>query len=189
MFYVVAQRCRRGCNHDLGNNLIYTHAHQGCRFSPSNSRASDARVADRPTLQGISATCVRLGVRQSVGRVGSCFDNAAAEAFFSTLEHEVLSRHHFATPANAPRSWSPAAWTSTTPAAIAPQDYVHPPSSSRAPPTNRLPHNRGGVRRVSVEDPSVPRQTLVPLPTGRAVRGPWRPIASACRDSAVVVEW
>lgn len=39
----------------------------------------------------------RLGVRQSMGRVGSCFDNAAAEAFFSTLEHEVLSRHHFAT--------------------------------------------------------------------------------------------
>jgi putative transposase len=39
----------------------------------------------------------RLGVRQSMGRVGSCFDNAAAEAFFSTLEHEVLSRHHFRT--------------------------------------------------------------------------------------------
>ena len=52
----------------------------------------------------------------------------------------------------------------------------------------RLPHNRTGVRRVSVEDP-VPRQTLVPLPTGRAVRGPWRPTASACRDSTVVVEW
>jgi putative transposase len=39
----------------------------------------------------------RLGIRQSMGRVGSCFDNAAAESFFSTLEHEVLSRHHFAT--------------------------------------------------------------------------------------------
>ena len=31
-----------------------------------------------------------------MGRVGSCFDNAAAEAFFSTLEWEVLSRHEFA---------------------------------------------------------------------------------------------
>jgi putative transposase len=30
-----------------------------------------------------------------MGRVGSCFDNAAAEAFFSSLEWEVLSRHHF----------------------------------------------------------------------------------------------
>ncbi|MDT5288963.1 MAG: putative transposase [Mycobacterium sp.] len=28
-------------------------------------------------------------------------DNAAAEAFFSTLEHEVLSRHHFTTRAQA----------------------------------------------------------------------------------------
>jgi hypothetical protein len=28
----------------------------------------------------------QLGVRQSMGRVGSCFDNAAAEAFFSSLE-------------------------------------------------------------------------------------------------------
>ena len=32
-----------------------------------------------------------------MGRVGSCFDNAAAEAFFSSLEWEVLSRHQFAT--------------------------------------------------------------------------------------------
>jgi transposase InsO family protein len=43
----------------------------------------------------------RLGIRQSMGRVGSCFDNAAAESFFSTLEHEVLSRHAFATKAQA----------------------------------------------------------------------------------------
>ncbi len=40
-------------------------------------------------------------MRQSMGRVGSCFDNAAAEAFFSTLEHEVLSRRHFTTRAEA----------------------------------------------------------------------------------------
>jgi putative transposase len=31
------------------------------------------------------------------GRVGSCFDNAAAEAFFSSLEWEVLSRHELKT--------------------------------------------------------------------------------------------
>lgn len=43
----------------------------------------------------------KLGIRQSMGRVGSCFDNAAAESFFSTLEHEVLSRHRFATKAEA----------------------------------------------------------------------------------------
>ena len=30
-----------------------------------------------------------------MGRVGSCFDNAAAGAFFSSLEWEVLSRNEF----------------------------------------------------------------------------------------------
>ena len=32
---------------------------------------------------------------------GECWDNAMAESFFSTLEHEVLSRHHFTTKAQA----------------------------------------------------------------------------------------
>jgi transposase InsO family protein len=49
------------------------------------------------TANDFTKLCRKLGVRQSMGRVGSCFDNAAAEAFFSTLEHEVLSRHHFTT--------------------------------------------------------------------------------------------
>jgi transposase InsO family protein len=37
----------------------------------------------------------KLGIRQSMGRVGSCFDNAAAEAFFSSLEWEVLRDQEF----------------------------------------------------------------------------------------------
>jgi len=53
------------------------------------------------TARDFTALCDRLGVRQSMGRVGSCFDNAAAESFFSTLEHEVLSRHTFTTKAQA----------------------------------------------------------------------------------------
>ena len=53
------------------------------------------------TARDFTKLCERLGIRQSMGRVGSCFDNAASEAFFSTLEHEVLSRHHFATKAQA----------------------------------------------------------------------------------------
>ena len=49
------------------------------------------------TAERFTVLCRRLGIRQSMGRVGSCFDNAAAEAFFSSLEWEVLSRHEFAT--------------------------------------------------------------------------------------------
>ena len=48
------------------------------------------------TAKSFTKLCRKLGIRQSMGRVGSCFDNAAAEAFFSSLEWEVLSRHRFA---------------------------------------------------------------------------------------------
>ena len=36
------------------------------------------------TATSFTTLCRKLGVSQSMGRVGSCFDNAAAEAFFST---------------------------------------------------------------------------------------------------------
>lgn len=49
------------------------------------------------TAGDFTLLCASLDIDQSMGRVGSCFDNAAAESFFSTLEWEVLSRHHFTT--------------------------------------------------------------------------------------------
>jgi len=53
------------------------------------------------TARSFTRVCSDLGVRQSMGRVGSCFDNAAAEAFFSSLEWEVLSRHQLLDPDHA----------------------------------------------------------------------------------------
>lgn len=47
------------------------------------------------TAKSFTKLCSRLKIIQSMDRVGSCFDNAAAEAFFSSLEWEVLSRHDF----------------------------------------------------------------------------------------------
>ncbi|MFG3230085.1 IS3 family transposase [Kitasatospora sp. NPDC048194] len=41
--------------------------------------------------------CDRLGVVQSMGRVGSALDNAAAESFHSTIKVEYIHRHRFAT--------------------------------------------------------------------------------------------
>lgn len=47
------------------------------------------------TADMFTGLCRSLQITQSMGRVGSCFDNAAAEAFFSSLEWEVLSRTEF----------------------------------------------------------------------------------------------
>jgi putative transposase len=45
--------------------------------------------------------CARLGVTQSMGRVGSALDNAMAEALNSTLKVEYVHRQRFATRAEA----------------------------------------------------------------------------------------
>ena len=61
--------------------------------SDQRQRIQRRAVRDRPA--GVS------GSRQSMGRVGSCFDNAASESFHSTLEFELLRKHRFATKAEA----------------------------------------------------------------------------------------
>ncbi|MCE7001504.1 IS3 family transposase [Kibdelosporangium philippinense] len=53
------------------------------------------------TAAATAAACRTLGVVQSMGRVGSALDNAAAEAFNSTLKVEFVHRHRFTTRAEA----------------------------------------------------------------------------------------
>ena len=45
--------------------------------------------------------CDGLGLRRSMGRTGSCLDNAVAESFFATLKVELVDRHHYRTRAEA----------------------------------------------------------------------------------------
>jgi len=45
--------------------------------------------------------CERLGLRRSMGRTGSCLDNAVAESFFATLKVELVDRCHYRTRAQA----------------------------------------------------------------------------------------
>lgn len=49
------------------------------------------------TSEAYEKACRRMGVPQSMGRVGSAPDNAAAEAFNSTVKVEYIHRHRFAT--------------------------------------------------------------------------------------------
>ena len=49
------------------------------------------------TSDAFAEACRRLGVTQSMGRVGCALDNAPAESFFSTLEHELVSRRRYRT--------------------------------------------------------------------------------------------
>jgi putative transposase len=44
-----------------------------------------------------SRRCKEAGILPSTGSVGDAYDNALAEAFFATLETELLMRHKFAT--------------------------------------------------------------------------------------------
>ncbi|WAX76397.1 IS3 family transposase [Streptomyces sp. KMM 9044] len=49
------------------------------------------------TSEAYDTLCDRLGVVQSMGRVGSALDNAAAESFNSLIKVEYIHRHQFET--------------------------------------------------------------------------------------------
>jgi transposase InsO family protein len=53
------------------------------------------------TAKIFRAACERIGIKQSMGRVGSALDNAVIESWHSTLEFELRSLERFATKAQA----------------------------------------------------------------------------------------
>jgi putative transposase len=53
------------------------------------------------TAEAYESACVKLGVSQSMGRVGSALHNAAAEAFDSTVKVEYVHDSDFHTRAEA----------------------------------------------------------------------------------------
>ena len=54
------------------------------------------------TSDAFAAACAKLKITQSMGRVGCALDNAAAESFFSTLQHELISRRRWRNPRPSP---------------------------------------------------------------------------------------
>jgi transposase InsO family protein len=53
------------------------------------------------TARIFRTACTRMGIQQSMGRVGSALDNAVIESWHSTLEFELRRREQFATKAAA----------------------------------------------------------------------------------------
>jgi transposase InsO family protein len=49
------------------------------------------------TSGDVAEKCVEVGLRQSVGRTGVCWDNACSESFWSVFKHEFYYRRTFAT--------------------------------------------------------------------------------------------
>jgi putative transposase len=75
-----------------------------CRAGDGRSTRGVVFHSDRGaeyTAETFDAACTRLGVVQSMGRVGSALDNAAAEAVNSTIKVELVHRRRFLTRAAA----------------------------------------------------------------------------------------
>ena len=53
------------------------------------------------TSSACVATCQQLGLRRSMGRAGSCLDNAVAESWFASLKVELIDRFRYRTRAEA----------------------------------------------------------------------------------------
>ena len=49
------------------------------------------------TSEAFAKACRRLGISRSTGRTGNALDNAPAESFFSTLQHELIDRRAWTT--------------------------------------------------------------------------------------------
>ena len=53
------------------------------------------------TSTACTDACGRLGLRGSMGRTGSCLDNAVAESWFASLKVELVDRAHYRSRAEA----------------------------------------------------------------------------------------
>ena len=67
-------------NHDLADGAIF-HSDRGSNYTSAQ----------------FAATSKNKNLRQSVGRIGICYDNAMAESFFGTLKNERTNRTEYPT--------------------------------------------------------------------------------------------
>jgi transposase InsO family protein len=75
----------RGGN--AGDGVVF-HSDRGCQYTSAE----------------FGELCDRLGITQSMGATGVCWDNAAAESFFGSLKRELAHRQRWATRSDARRA-------------------------------------------------------------------------------------
>lgn len=76
-------------------------AHDAGRLESEAIFHSDRGAQGQYTSAEYADLAGRLDVRLSVGRTGSCLDNAVAESWFASLKNEMYHRHRFTTRAAA----------------------------------------------------------------------------------------
>ena len=100
-----------------------------------------------------------LGMQQSVGRTGVCWDNSVAEAFWSSLKRELVHRYRFATRTDARRAifawinWYNRTRLHSTLRYLAPTEWEHRysqqhPHQRRSSRITRCPANGGKLSSV-----------------------------------------
>ena len=91
-----------GAHHDAG---LVTCALDAAMATRGRTRMADTIFHTDRGAEYTSGACVdactRLGLRRSMGRTGSCLDNAVAEAWFASLKVELVDRAHYRTRAEA----------------------------------------------------------------------------------------
>jgi putative transposase len=81
-------------------DLVCEAIHRAVRRRRHHIRAGIIFHSDRGAQYGaheVRNVCALYKMRQSMGRTGICWDNAAAESFFATLKRELVYRHHWDT--------------------------------------------------------------------------------------------
>ncbi|MFD7284195.1 IS3 family transposase [Streptomyces sp. NPDC059862] len=93
--------CAMGARHDVGLVVAALNMAVATRGGDVRGVIFHSDRGSEYGSRGFRRACRKLGVFPSMGRVGSCFDNAVSEAFNSVLKVEYVHRHTFATRAEA----------------------------------------------------------------------------------------
>jgi transposase InsO family protein len=85
----------------MRTDLVTDALHAAVRRRRHRIRAEIIFHSDRGaqyTSGEFGKVCALYKIRQSMGRTGVCWDNAAAESFFATLKRELIYRYHWTDP-------------------------------------------------------------------------------------------